>query len=99
MKRLVICAALALAACGDKVVVSTPPVRCNTFIPESWSQGVASAPIPDTEGMSLLDQVKAWAGAYVAADGQLDKANGRTRDAIEIDRQCEAAYNEARERD
>jgi hypothetical protein len=37
-----------------------------------------------------------WAAAYVGMSGQLDKANGRTADAIGIVRTCEAMVNEAR---
>lgn len=44
----------------------------------------------------MLGQVKAWAGAYVAQDGQIAKANGRTADTIYIVGQCEDMANAAR---
>jgi uncharacterized protein YcnI len=40
--------------------------------------------------------VAPWASAYVAMNGQLDKANGRTRDAITIPHNCEKMVNAAR---
>jgi hypothetical protein len=40
--------------------------------------------------------VAPWAAGYVAMSGQLDKANGRTGDAIEIVTDCEALVNAAR---
>lgn len=107
----VIGGAMLLSACGiiSRPIVSTPEVRCNSLIPSTWSEPVGSASIPQNDprlnewiGQPLTAPMAAaiigpWAAAYIAADGQLDKANGRTRDAIEIDRVCEAAYNEARE--
>lgn len=55
--------------------------------------------MPAATGNALADAlaaVKAWAGAYVAADGQLAKANGRTADTIGIVRRCEAMINATR---
>jgi len=49
--------------------------------------------------LDLLGQVKAWAAAYVASEGQLAKANGRTADAIGIMQRCEAMVNAARPKD
>lgn len=71
-------------------------------MPKGWSDGVEAVPVPPmpaTSGNALTDAlaaVKAWAGAYVATDGQLAKANGRTADTIEIVQRCEAAVNAAR---
>lgn len=99
MKRLIVCAVLAftLTACpGKRPVVTTPPARCASLIPQSWLDGIEAAPVPDTTQMEMLDALKAWAAAYVAQGGQLAKANGRTVDAITIIRQCEQLMNEAR---
>lgn len=98
MTAFVAVAALSLGGCGmfNDTVVSTPPARCSELIPDSWSEGVESEPVPDTEGLSLLDQLKAWAAAYVGADAQLEKANGRTTDTIQITRKCEELVNGAR---
>jgi hypothetical protein len=50
--------------------------------------------------MSALDSAilaaKLWAQSYVGMSGQLEKANGRTGDAIAIMHQCEAQVNAAR---
>ena len=43
-----------------------------------------------------LADVKLWAGAYVGASADTEKANGRTRDAIDIFTNCEAMVNAAR---
>lgn len=98
MNRALIAAALALAltGCISRPIVSTPPARCASLIPDSWSEGVEAAPVPDTAQLTLLDQVKAWASAYVAMGGQLEKANGRTADTVTIVQRCETLVNEAR---
>lgn len=98
--KLLTCAVLAIsvAGCGliSRPVVSQPPARCASLIPDSWSDGVEAAPVPDTAGMSPLDMVKAWAGAYVEQGGQLAKANGRTADTVVIVQRCEDMVNAAR---
>lgn len=66
------------------------------MIPPGWSQGTDATPIPDTKGLSDFQAVQAWAAAYVGMSGQLDKANGRTQDAIGIMQRCEGLVNEAR---
>lgn len=103
-KALMIFTALLCQGCArTPAIVTTPPARCADLIPNGWTTGVDSAAIPDTTaapGMTPLDAAlmaaRLWAGAYVAQDGQLDKANGRTSDAIAIMRQCEAQANAAR---
>ena len=47
------------------------------------------APAP-AQAAAPLEQLKAWIGFGVAEAGQLQKANGRTRDAIGIVGRCEA---------
>ena len=96
-KMLLLSAMPCLMLCACKTVtVTTPPASCARLIPESWSEGVKGAPIPDLDALDMLGQVKAWAGAYVASEGQLTKANGRTADAIGIMQRCEAMVNESR---
>lgn len=98
MKRLlatvVLCAGL--SGCISRPVVSVPPARCASLIPASWAEGVDAEPVPDTSGMSAIDQIKAWATAYVGMGGQLEKANGRTADTVAIIARCETLMNEAR---
>ncbi len=98
MTRIALCAALALTltGCISRPVVTSPPARCASLVPPSWAEGVEATPVPDTSDLSLLDQLKAWAGAYVAMGGQLQKANGRTADAVQIVQRCEEMVNEAR---
>lgn len=105
MRSILIIAPLLLTGCirTPAPIVSTPPARCADLIPVGWKDGVEAAPVPDTTApaaMSPLDaaimEAKQWAGAYVAQDGQLDKANGRTADTISIVRTCEAQANAAR---
>ncbi len=87
--------------------MATPPATCNRLIPDSWKEGVQAAPIPSNApvaewiGKPLTQAMAAaiaapWAAAYVAMSGQLEKANGRTVDTIEIGATCEALANEAR---
>jgi hypothetical protein len=75
--------AFGLSACATPVV-TTQSASCSSLIPDSWTVGVASAPIPD--GNTVGD----WIAFGDAQTGKLDQANGRTKDAIEIQRRCEA---------
>lgn len=81
---LLACTALGLSACA-----ATPPIAgirtaCASLLPSEWVAGVAGAPLP-------VDQtVGAWIVFGDAQTGQLDKANGRTADAIGIVTRCEA---------
>lgn len=96
-KMLMLSVMLCLPACASKPpILTTPPARCSTLLPDSWSEGVEAAPVPDTTGLDLLGQVKAWASAYVQADAALSKANGRTIDAVGIVKRCEDMINAAR---
>lgn len=61
----------------------------------------SNATVADWLGKPLTAAVAAalvapWAAGYVAMDGQLSKANGRTQDAIGIVTECERLVNEAR---
>lgn len=87
--------------------MTTPRAQCAKLIPKVWSTPVASEPIPAAVDVSQwigqpLTQAMAaaiigpWASAYVGSDGQLDKANGRTADAIGIMTECERLVNESR---
>lgn len=75
----------------------TPPAQCSKLLPDNWREGVESEPIPDTAGASDLSAAKLWAQAYVGQTGQLEKANGRTADAITVYERCEALVNSARD--
>ena len=85
--------------------MTTPPATCVKLIPDEWSQGVKAAPVPDNAAVTLGTPLTAalavqiagpWGGAYVQMSAQVEKANGRTADTIEIMRRCEAMINEAR---
>lgn len=79
-----------LLAVAPSACVQAPPVfqianTCSDLIPDGWtSKGVDSAPLPTDS------TVGGWIGFGVAQTGQLDKANGQTRDAVEIVKKCEA---------
>lgn len=60
------------------------PSACSTLIPDSWRKAVEGAPLP------LGGTVGDWVAFGDAQTGQLDKANGRTVDAIGIVERCEA---------
>lgn len=105
-KVLMMFATLSLLGCAAKTpIVSTPLAACGDLIPASYADGVQGAPIPDNApiayGVPLTPDLAAaivnpWAAAYVAASGQLEKANGRTADVIKIVKDCEARTNAAR---
>lgn len=75
--------AFGLSACATPVV-TTQSAGCASLVPDSWLLGVPSAPIPD--GNTVGD----WIVFGDAQTGKLDQANSRTKDAIEIQRRCEA---------
>lgn len=58
---------------------------CSSLVPEDWStKGIESAPLP--AGAKVGD----WVSFGISQTGQLDKSNGRTHDAMEIIKKCEA---------
>lgn len=59
------------------------PGACSRLLPDSWRQPVPGAPLPTGE------TVGDWVAFGDAQTGQLDKANGRTVDAIGIIERCE----------
>lgn len=75
---------------------------CSTLVPQDWRAGVANAPAPariEREGPAAdLDRLKEWINFGVAQTGQLEKANGRTADALGIIERCEARDRKAVER-
>jgi hypothetical protein len=75
--------ALALPGCVAPIVTAEPN-SCATLLPAEWRQGVAGAPLPDT------DTVGDWIAFGDAQTGKLDQANERTKAAIGIVERCEA---------
>jgi len=74
--------------------VAAPPIlatsaACSSLLPTEWREGVPPAALPD--GQTVAD----WIAFSDAQTGQLDKANGRTRDAIGIVERCEARDRDA----
>src|SRR4051812_48789946 len=76
--------AAALSACVTAPAVYQAANPCSDLIPDDWLAGVPSADLPPNKTAG------AWVGFGEAQTGQLDKANGRTRDSVEIVRKCEA---------
>lgn len=76
-------------ACAGTPVVTTASAGCSSLIPPSWEQGIAGAPLPAD------DSVGSWISFGDQQTGKLDTANARTRDAIEIQRRCEARDKDA----
>lgn len=85
MLRLIpLFATLACAACAGGPVIVATPSACSSLIPDSWREPVAGADLPD--GNTVGDWIK-FGDAQTA---QLDKANGRTVDTLNIIGRCEA---------
>ncbi len=80
----VILAALSLGSCAASVIVASPS-DCAGLLPESWRKPVAGAPLPPYAAV-MAD----WIGFADLQTAQLDKANGRTADTIDIVSRCEA---------
>ena len=60
------------------------PGACSALVPDGWRAAVPGADLP------AGDTVADWIAFGDAQTGQLDKANGRTMDAIGIVERCEA---------
>lgn len=81
---LPLCAMLASTACVGAPPILATPGACSGLLPDSWRQPVPGAPLPAGE------TVGDWIAFADAQTAQLDKANGRTADAIGIVERCEA---------
>jgi len=73
-----------LPGCVAAKHIALTPAACSTLVPTDWRAGVPAAPLPD--GSTVGD----WIAFGDAQTGQLDKANGRTKDTIDIISRCEA---------
>lgn len=80
---------LGVAACAGTPPILAIRTACSTLLPSEWTEGVPSAASP--AGKTVGD----WISFGDAQTGQLDKANGRTVDAIGIVGRCEARDAEA----
>lgn len=80
---------LGLQACVGAPPILATPGACSRLLPDSWRVPVPGAPLP------VEDVVGEWIAFADAQTGQLDKANGRTADAIGIIERCEARDAEA----
>jgi hypothetical protein len=72
-----------LTSCAGTPIVTAAPNSCATLLPEDWRQGVAGAPLPDS------DTVGDWIAFGDAQTGKLDQANERTKASIGIVERCE----------
>lgn len=82
----------ALCACAHRPVALLVASDCSGLVPGSWREGVSAPDLPADE------TVGAWIVFGDAAVAQLDKANGRTVDALEIVGKCEARDKAAAEK-
>jgi len=86
----------AVTGCVSTSVFATK-TDCSSLVPDGWRSGVPNAPAP-AQVDNDLDRLKGWIGFGVTQTGQLEKANGRTADAIGIVERCEERDREAIER-
>jgi hypothetical protein len=77
-----------LSACASPPAAYLNASPCSQLVPDSWKAGVESAPLPKD------DTVGEWVAFGDAQTAQLDKANGRTADALGIVAKCEARDRE-----
>ena len=73
-----------LGACIGRPIIVATPSSCSTLVPSAWRTPVPGAPL--TEGTTVAD----WIAFADTQTGQLDKANGRTVDTLDIISRCEA---------
>lgn len=88
--------ALAATGCVNNSILAAKS-DCSALVPSAWRAGVVNAAAPATADNDL-DRLKSWIAFGVGQTGQLDKANGRTVDALGIIERCETrdrAANEA----
>ena len=85
-------AMLVLTGCAGGVRIIATPGACSALLPDNWREAVPGASLP------AGDTVGDWIAFGDAQTGQLDKANGRTADAIGIVERCEARDAKAIER-
>ena len=81
-----------LSACARPpapILLASP---CSTLVPAEWKAGVPAPSLPS--GSTAGD----WSAYADAAVGQLDRANGRTLDALTIVERCEARDQESADR-
>jgi hypothetical protein len=83
---------LALSACTTAPAPILSASDCTDLIPDDWKTGVPSAPLPAERTVGAL------AVFGVGQTGQLDIANSRTRDAIEICKRFNARVREVAEK-
>lgn len=91
---------LLVTACVGSPPLVADKAPCSDLIPGSWREPVPHAPDPRTvlapadgsPGAQLAHAVevgKAWMEYGLGEAGQLEKANGRAADAIDIVERCE----------
>lgn len=74
---------VSLSACTHRPVAILNASDCSQLVPASWREGVPAPRIPSDE------TVGAWIVFGDAALAQLDKANARAVDALDIIGNCE----------
>lgn len=84
--------AAALSACATAPKTALLASDCSSLVPAEWRRGVDSADLP--EGSTVGD----WIAFGDRQTGQLDKANGRTTDALTIVEGCEKRDRQTVER-
>ncbi len=86
LRTAIVMLSLSLAsACATPMRVTQHASGCAELVPIEWAAGVEGAPLP-----RLNADRTDWQVFGEKQTGQLDKANGRTRDAIGIVSRCEA---------
>lgn len=75
---------LVLQGCVAGPSIYATPSACSSLLPDQWKAGLRGAPLPSSS------RIGDWISFADAQTGQLDKANGRTADAIGIIERCEA---------
>jgi hypothetical protein len=80
---------LAVTGCVGSPVIVSANTPCTDLVPAEWRKGVEHAP-PPAQAADPLAQLKAWIGFGTAEAAQLEKANGRTIDALGIVERCQA---------
>lgn len=82
----------ALGACASRPVAILSASDCSSLVPNSWREGVPAPAIPTDETVGSLIVFGDLALA------QLDKANARTVDALDIIGNCEKRDKAAADR-
>jgi hypothetical protein len=88
-----------LASCAPLAVQTDVGSFCSQLVPTAWANGVPTADLPVPGKLSDgHDDARPWQQGFLEQTGQLEKANDRQRDTLQIFQTCEKMKADALKR-